>query len=158
MARHPTAIHTLAESLRQFPFFSGRRDADGEARLYVQRALTAAAEERYDVALVFCEKALAAAPSNLAARLLVGRILARYEERGLKLVGLKLMTVDRELAERHYAVHREKPFFRGLVDFITSGPLVAAVLEGPNAIAIVRAMNGATRPGRLRDSLPRGSM
>jgi tetratricopeptide (TPR) repeat protein len=74
MPRHPTAIHTLAESLRQFPFFSGRRDADGEARLYVQRALTAAAEERYDVALVFCEKALAAAPSNLAARLLVGRI------------------------------------------------------------------------------------
>ncbi|MEW5991170.1 MAG: nucleoside-diphosphate kinase [Chloroflexota bacterium] len=79
-------------------------------------------------------------------RLLAGRILARYEERGLRLVGLKLMAVDRDLAERHYAVHREKPFFRGLVDFITSGPLVAAVLEGPNAIAVVRAMNGATRP------------
>ena len=79
-------------------------------------------------------------------RLLVGRIVARYEERGLKLVGLKLMRVDRDLAERHYAVHREKPFFKGLVDFITSGPLVAAVLEGPNAISNVRAMNGATRP------------
>ena len=79
-------------------------------------------------------------------RLLAGRILARYEDRGLKLVALKLIHVSAELAERHYAVHREKPFFRGLVDFITSGPLVAAVLEGPNAIAAVRAMNGATRP------------
>jgi nucleoside-diphosphate kinase len=79
-------------------------------------------------------------------RLLTGRILARYEDRGLKLVGLKLIRVSRDLAERHYAVHREKPFFGGLVDFITSAPLVAAVLEGPNAIAVVRAMNGATRP------------
>ena len=64
-------------------------------------------------------------------RLLTGRILARYEERGLKLVGLKLMTVSRDLAERHYDVHRAKPFFGGLVAFITSGPLVAAVVEGP---------------------------
>jgi nucleoside-diphosphate kinase len=79
-------------------------------------------------------------------RLLVGRILARYEERGLKIVGLKLVHVDRALAEQHYAVHREKPFFGGLVDFITSRPLVALALEGPNAIAIVRTINGATRP------------
>ena len=89
-------------------------------------------------------------------RLLTGRILARYEERGLKLVGLKLMRVDRDLAERHYAVHREKPFFTGLVEFITSGPLVAAVLEGPNAIAIVRAMNGATRPHEAAPGSIRG--
>jgi nucleoside-diphosphate kinase len=89
-------------------------------------------------------------------RLLVGRILARYEERGLKLVGLKLMRVDRAMAERHYAVHREKPFFKGLVDFITSGPLVAAVLEGPNAIAVVRAMNGATRPHEAAPGSIRG--
>jgi nucleoside-diphosphate kinase len=89
-------------------------------------------------------------------RLLAGRILARYEERGLKLVGLKLMTVSRDVAERHYAVHREKPFFGGLVDFITSGPLVAAVLEGPNAIAIVRAMNGATRPHEAAPGTIRG--
>jgi nucleoside-diphosphate kinase len=79
-------------------------------------------------------------------RLLVGRILARFEERGLKLVGLKLVDVDRALAERHYAVHREKPFFGGLVDFITSSPLVAVALDGPNAIAVVRTMVGATRP------------
>jgi nucleoside-diphosphate kinase len=57
-------------------------------------------------------------------RLLTGRILARYEDRGLKLVALKLIGVSADLAERHYAVHREKPFFRGLVDFITSAPLV----------------------------------
>ena len=89
-------------------------------------------------------------------RLLVGRIVARYEERGLKLIGLKLMRVSRELAERHYAVHRERPFFAGLVEFITSGPLVAAVLEGPNAIGAVRAMNGATRPHEAAPGSIRG--
>ena len=89
-------------------------------------------------------------------RLLVGRILARYEERGLRLVGLKLMQTSRDLAERHYAVHRERPFFGGLVEFITSAPLVAAVLEGPNAIAIVRAMNGATRPHEAAPGTIRG--
>jgi nucleoside-diphosphate kinase len=89
-------------------------------------------------------------------RLLTGRILARYEDRGLKLVGLKLIRVSADLAERHYAVHREKPFFRGLVDFITSGPLLAAVLEGPNAIAVVRAMNGATRPHEAAPGSIRG--
>jgi nucleoside-diphosphate kinase len=89
-------------------------------------------------------------------RLLAGRILARYEDRGLKIVGLKLMRTTADLAERHYAVHREKPFFRGLVDFITSAPLVAAVLEGPNAIAVVRAMNGATRPHEAAPGSIRG--
>lgn len=89
-------------------------------------------------------------------RLLVGRVLTRFEERGLKLVGLKLVQVDRALAEQHYAVHREKPFFAGLVDFITSGPLVAAALEGPNAIAVVRAMNGATRPHEAAPGSIRG--
>jgi len=89
-------------------------------------------------------------------RLLAGRILARYEERGLRLVGLKLMQTSRDLAERHYAVHRERPFFGGLVAFITSTPLVAAALEGPNAIAIVRAMNGATRPHEAAPGTIRG--
>ena len=89
-------------------------------------------------------------------RLLAGRILARYEDRGLKIVALKLMQVARDLAERHYAVHRDKPFFNGLVEFITSAPLVAAVLEGPNAIAVVRAMNGATRPHEAAPGSIRG--
>ena len=79
-------------------------------------------------------------------RQLIGRILARYEERGLKVVGLKLVQTSRDLAERHYAAHAERPFFGSLVDFITSSPLVALALEGPNAIAVVRAINGATQP------------
>src|SRR4029079_8383909 len=89
-------------------------------------------------------------------RPLVGRILARFEERGLKLVALKLVHVDRELAERHYAVHSAKPFFGGLVDFITSSPLVALALEGPNAIAVVRAMVGSTRPHEAAPGTIRG--
>jgi nucleoside-diphosphate kinase len=91
-------------------------------------------------------------------RLLAGRIIARFEERGLKIVGLKLVQVDRELAERHYAVHREKPFFGGLVDFITSSPLVALALDGPNAIAVVRAMVGATRPHEAAPGTIRGDL
>jgi nucleoside-diphosphate kinase len=89
-------------------------------------------------------------------RQLTGRILARYEERGLKIVGLKLVLVDRGLAERHYDAHREKPFFAGLVEFITSAPLVALVLEGPNAIGVVRAINGATRPHEAAPGTIRG--
>ena len=91
-------------------------------------------------------------------RLLVGRILARFEERGLKLAGLKLVQVDRALAEQHYAVHREKPFFEGLLAFITSGPLVALALDGPNAIAVVRAMVGATRPHEAAPGSIRGDL
>jgi nucleoside-diphosphate kinase len=89
-------------------------------------------------------------------RLLAGRILGRFEERGLKIVGLKLVRVDRALAERHYAVHRERPFFKGLVDFITSSPLLAIALEGPNAIAVVRLMVGSTRPNEAAPGTIRG--
>jgi nucleoside-diphosphate kinase len=89
-------------------------------------------------------------------RLLVGRILTRFEERGLKLVGLKLVHVSRELAEQHYAVHSARPFFTSLVDFITSSPLVALALEGPNAISVVRAMVGATRPNEAAPGTIRG--
>jgi nucleoside-diphosphate kinase len=89
-------------------------------------------------------------------RQLIGRILDRYEERGLKVVGLKLVQVDRPLAERHYDAHREKPFFGGLVDFIVSAPLVALALEGPNAITVVRAINGATRPHEAAPGTIRG--
>jgi nucleoside-diphosphate kinase len=89
-------------------------------------------------------------------RLLVGRILQRYEDRGLKIVGLKLVRIDRDLAEHHYAIHSERPFFRGLVEFISSAPLVAAVLEGPNAVAVVRAINGATRPHEAAPGTIRG--
>ena len=87
---------------------------------------------------------------------LVGEIIARLERRGLRLHALKLMRMDEALARRHYAEHVEKPFFQGLADFITSGPLVAVVLEGPNAVANVRAMMGATDPAKSAPGTIRG--
>lgn len=80
-------------------------------------------------------------------RQLSGEILSRYERKGLVIKALKLLQVPRELAEEHYAEHKEKPFFGELVDFITSGPVLAFVLAGENAIVSVRALNGgATNP------------
>jgi nucleoside-diphosphate kinase len=77
---------------------------------------------------------------------LVGECIRRFEQRGLTLVELKLLTPDRALAEEHYGAHRDKPFFTGVVDFITSGPVVAMVLEGQSAVSAVRQMMGSTRP------------
>jgi len=77
---------------------------------------------------------------------LVGEITARLERRGLKLVGMKLMQIDQELAERHYGIHRGKPFFEGLIRYITSAPVVVMAWQGPNAIEMVRATMGATNP------------
>jgi nucleoside-diphosphate kinase len=77
---------------------------------------------------------------------LTGEIIARFERKGLRIVALKLMTVDEDLAKRHYAEHDGKPFFGELVDFITSGPLVALVLEGEQAVVAARQVIGATNP------------
>ncbi len=77
---------------------------------------------------------------------LVGEIIGRFEVRGLKLVGMKLIQIGRPLAERHYAVHQGKPFYQGLIDYITSAPVVVMVLEGPQAIEAVRRTMGSTRP------------
>lgn len=77
---------------------------------------------------------------------LVGEIIGRLEARGFTLVGLKFLSVSRQLAEQHYDVHREKPFFSGLVEFITSGPVVAMVWEGDGVVAAARKMIGATNP------------
>ncbi|NJP10500.1 MAG: nucleoside-diphosphate kinase [Leptolyngbyaceae cyanobacterium RU_5_1] len=79
-------------------------------------------------------------------RKLIGEIIRRFEAKGFTLVGLKLMSVSRELAETHYGVHREKPFFPGLVSFITSGAVVAMVWEGKGVIASARKIIGATNP------------
>src|SRR3954453_13430755 len=79
-------------------------------------------------------------------RRLTGEVIARFERKGLALVALKQMQVDTELAERHYAEHTEKPFFGELVGFITGGPLVAMVLEGPRAVEAARQVIGATNP------------
>lgn len=87
---------------------------------------------------------------------LVGQILARFEARGLKFAGLKLMRISRQLAERHYAEHLGKPFYEGLVSYITSSPVVVGALEGPNAIAVARAMMGATNPANAGPGTIRG--
>ena len=104
------------------------------------------------------ERTLLLIKPDAVQRLLSGHILGRFEQRGLKIVGLKLVAVGRELAERHYDIHRSKPFFGGLVDFITSSPLIAVALEGPNAIAVVRAMVGATRPHEAAPGTIRGDL
>ncbi len=79
-------------------------------------------------------------------RALVGEIISRIERKGFRIVELKQMTISRELAETHYGEHKGKPFFEGLVSFITSGPVVAMIVEGENAIAEWRKMMGATNP------------
>jgi len=81
---------------------------------------------------------------------LVGEIISRLERRGLKIVAMKMIWMDKELANRHYAVHKDKPFFAGLVDFITSSPIIAAVFEGENAVEVVREAMGETDPARAR--------
>jgi nucleoside-diphosphate kinase len=89
---------------------------------------------------------------------LVGNVLSRFEAKGLSLVALELRTIDRELADRHYAEHVDKAFYPPLRDFVTSGPLLAAILEGDEAVEVVRAVNGATdgrkaAPGTIRGDL-----
>lgn len=77
---------------------------------------------------------------------LIGEILGRFERKGLKIVAAELRTIDAETAGRHYAEHEGKPFYGDLVDFITSGPLVAMVVEGPDAVKSMRSLMGATNP------------
>jgi nucleoside-diphosphate kinase len=89
---------------------------------------------------------------------LAGEILSRFETRGLELRAVKLVRVDRDLAERHYGVHREKPFFPELVEFITSGPTLAVVLEGEGAIATCRKTIGATNPADAEPGSIRGDL
>jgi nucleoside-diphosphate kinase len=92
------------------------------------------------------ERTLILVKPDAFARHLTGEIIARFERKGLSLVALQLMTISRELASQHYAEHEGKPFFEELVSFITSGPLVAMVLEGESAIVGARQVIGATNP------------
>jgi len=89
-------------------------------------------------------------------RAIVGELIARFERRGLRLAALRLAKVDRALAEKHYEIHKGKFFYDDLVKTISAAPVVAAVLEGPNAIAVVRAMVGATRPHEAAPGTIRG--
>src|SRR5215469_133257 len=92
------------------------------------------------------ERTLILVKPDAFARNLTGEIIARFERKGLRLVALKQTTLTREIAERHYAEHVGKPFFEELVEFITSGPLVAMVLEGESAVEAARQVIGATNP------------
>jgi nucleoside-diphosphate kinase len=89
---------------------------------------------------------------------LIGEILGRFERKGLKVVGLRMLTVPRDMAERHYAVHAGKHFYAGLVEFITSGPVAAIALEGPDAIATVRRLVGKTLPNEAEPGTIRGDL
>ncbi len=89
---------------------------------------------------------------------LAGEILARFERRGLRVVGLRLLLVERELAERHYSEHEGKPFYEGLVEYITSSPIIAAVFEGTDAVAGARRTMGVTNPTEAAPGTIRGDL
>ena len=104
------------------------------------------------------EQTLVLVKPDAMARALAGEILGRFERRGLVVRAARLVRVDRELAERHYEEHREKPFFVELVEFITSGPTLALVLEGESAIPVVRTTMGATNPAEAAPGTIRGDL
>ncbi len=103
------------------------------------------------------EQTLIIVKPDAVQRGLMTAILERFENKGLRFAALKLMRIDRPLAEKHYAVHQSKPFYEGLVNFITSGPVAVAVLAGPNAIEATRNIMGATNPVTADPGSIRGS-
>jgi len=104
------------------------------------------------------ERTLILAKPDALQRALVGEIVSRFERRGLRIVGMKLMRVSTALAQEHYKEHAGKPFFKGLVDYITTCPIVAMVVEGPRAIEIARASIGATNPAQAAPGSIRGDL
>ena len=104
------------------------------------------------------ERTLVLIKPDAMARRLAGEILGRFEQRGLTVRAAKLVQVDRGLAERHYAEHTEKPFFGELVEFITSAPTLAFVLEGESAVSVVRTTMGATNPVDAAPGTVRGDL
>ena len=102
------------------------------------------------------ERTLVLLKPDAVQRGLSGQIISRLEAKGLKIVGMKLLHMDRELAGRHYGVHEGKPFFAGLVNFITSSPIVAMAWEGPSAVEVVRAAMGVTDPKKAVPGTIRG--
>lgn len=94
------------------------------------------------------ERSLVLVKPDVMGKGLAGTIIGRLEAEGLKVLALKMLHMDRALAERHYAIHAGKPFFAGLIDFITSGPIIAAVFQGEGAVAVIRRTMGATDPAK----------
>jgi nucleoside-diphosphate kinase len=91
-------------------------------------------------------------------RRLVGEIISRFERKGLRIAEMRMMAIDEDLAGRHYAEHVDKPFFKDLVTFITRGPVVAMIVEGPEAPAVVRTLMGATNPRQAAPGTIRGDL
>jgi nucleoside-diphosphate kinase len=102
------------------------------------------------------ERTFAMIKPDAVQRGFVGDIMSRFEKKGIKIVALKLVAVDRKLAEKHYGIHKGKPFFEPTVNYITSSPVIAMVLEGVNVIEMVRAMTGATDPQKAAMGTIRG--
>jgi nucleoside-diphosphate kinase len=102
------------------------------------------------------ERSLVLVKPDAIQRALAGQIISRLETKGLKIVAAKMLHVDRNLAERHYAIHKGKPFFDDLVDFIVSSPLIAIVFQGENAVRIIRQMMGDTDPAKAPSGTIRG--
>ncbi len=102
------------------------------------------------------ERTLIIVKPDAMQRGLAGAIIKRFEQRGLKLIGMKLLQLDRELAEKHYAVHRERPFFGRLVEYIVSAPVIVFALEGSDAVRAARATIGATKPAEAAAGTIRG--
>jgi nucleoside-diphosphate kinase len=107
---------------------------------------------------VAVERTFVAVKPDGVERILVGEVVGRFEKRGLKLVGMKFMKVTKEMAEQHYGEHKGKPFYEGLVSYITSGPIVAMALEGKNAVALARQVIGATKPLEAAPGTIRGDL
>ena len=104
------------------------------------------------------QRTLVLAKPDALQRGLASTIIARLEARGLKIVALKLIQIDRELAQRHYQAHVDKPFFAGLVEFITSAPVIAMVIQGKNSVELVRQTMGETDPARAQPGTIRGDL
>lgn len=104
------------------------------------------------------ERTFVAVKPDGVERILVGEVIGRFERRGLKLVGMKFMKVTKEMAEQHYGEHKGKPFYDGLVSYITSGPIVAMALEGKDAVALARQVIGATKPLEAAPGTIRGDL
>ena len=102
------------------------------------------------------ERSLVLIKPDAIQRGLAGTIISRLEKQGLKLVALKMLRLDKQLAQRHYAIHKDKPFFDGLVNYISSAPIIAAVFEGERAVEVIRKIMGATDPANAEAGTIRG--
>ena len=104
------------------------------------------------------ERSLVIIKPDAIQRGLAGEIISRLEKKGLKIVGMKMLHMDRNLAQRHYAIHKGKAFFNNLVDFITSSPIIAIVFQGKNAVGIIRQTMGETDPAKASSGTIRGDL